>query len=316
MRGVKDSSTEVLEETGHYHIYHAEADVLSGNLKRPIEQKIEQQVPVSLKDRRGGHLTRVTEDFSLEGFISFKRGLTRVSGSPSVKHPGWVTLSTSILEGLNVFEVMTADRVVSQVSTNHAYDNGHVPAVTFLGTQFTNLQLGGFPLNPILNLGVCGEKPDCDRPYVTDAQFLGAVSNQVKSLAKMPGLPEILQEKYDKTLTNIDKLTSNGSGNDYEEAISVTCSLVHSIDISKIPIPGLKTVGNLLMIPDFGTVALAEIEVGIELDNDPESRRSTDPGYSRMSNYFQLTMLQMQLGCIGHGTVNVGTTITNGGTRP
>ena len=75
------------------HEYHAEAHVLSGHLQRPIEQKIERQAPVTLNDRRGGHLTRYAEDVSIEGLISFTKGHTRVSGARSLKNNGWVTLS-------------------------------------------------------------------------------------------------------------------------------------------------------------------------------------------------------------------------------
>ena len=66
------------------HQYHAEAHVLSGHLKRPVEQKVEQHAPVSLKSLRGGHLTRFTQDVSVEGLISYKTGHTRVSGSRSL----------------------------------------------------------------------------------------------------------------------------------------------------------------------------------------------------------------------------------------
>src|SRR2546423_176609 len=101
------------------HDYHAEAHVLSGELQQPVKQPIQQHALVVLKDRRGGHFTQTEEDFSLEGLITFKSGRTRVSGSPSLKpSKGWVTLSSSILEGMNIFEVITADRVVGQVSTD------------------------------------------------------------------------------------------------------------------------------------------------------------------------------------------------------
>src|SRR5258708_35864145 len=83
------------------HHYHAEAHVLSGDLKRPVEQKIEQHAPVSLKSLRGGHLTRFTEDISIEGLISYKTGHTRVSGSRSLTHNVGETLATALLEGPN-----------------------------------------------------------------------------------------------------------------------------------------------------------------------------------------------------------------------
>ena len=214
------------------HEFHAEAHVLSGELKHPIEQKIEPHVPVALKDERGGHLTRFTEDVSIEGLISFKRGHTRVSGSKSLKHQGWVTLSTSTLEDLNVFEVITADRVVAQVSTEHPYHNGHVPHVTFLGTKFENLQVGGFPLKLTLNFGVCGKKPEGDKSYLEDSEFLRGIREQVASIAKAGFLPEKVQKQYDERLTEMDRLIEqNRDGEASHERARVTCSLVKSIDI-------------------------------------------------------------------------------------
>lgn len=307
------------------HEYHAEAHVLSGELKRPIEQKIEPHAPVALKDRRGGHLTRFTEDVSIEGLISFKRGHTRVSGSKSLKHHAWVTLSTSILEGLNVFEVITADRVVAQVSTEHPYENGHVPHVTFLGTKFENLQVGGFPLKLTLNLGVCGKKPEGDKSYLEDSNFLRGIRERVASIAKAGFLPEKVQKQYDERLSEIDRLIEqNRAGEASRERAKVTCSLVKSIDIAGIPIPGLETVGNVLVIPDFGAVSLAEVEVGIEPSKHPSevqrhelnASASSNNGKLGLSNYFTLKMLNMEMGCVGTGTVSAGGVTSNGNTHP
>src|SRR6266849_6652324 len=229
------------------HQYHAEAHVLSGELKRPIEQKIEQHAPVSLKSLRGGHLTRFAEEVSIESLISFQTGHTRVSGSRSLKHNGWVTLSTSVMEDMNVFEVITADRVVAQVSTEHLNEPGrkpdHVPRVTFLGTQFKNLRVSGIPLKLTLDLGICGEKPEGDKPYVTDHKFLSAVQEQVKNIARSPDLPKAFKDKYDGRLAEIETLRNgNGAGKGTKEPNKVKCSLVKSIHIDNIEqIPGLKT---------------------------------------------------------------------------
>jgi hypothetical protein len=148
--------------TYHYHQFHATAHALSGHVRAPINQRIERHVPIELNDERGGHLTRFTDDVSIEGLIGVKKARTRVSGSASPKHQAWVTLSTTVLEGLNVFEVITADRVVGQVSTEHAFDNGHIPSVTFLGTRFENLQVCGVEVDVTYKFDVCGDKPDGD----------------------------------------------------------------------------------------------------------------------------------------------------------
>jgi hypothetical protein len=73
------------------------------------------------------------------------------------------------------------------------------------------------------------------------------------------------------------------------------------------------------MIPDFGTVALGEVEVGIEPAKSPGEFPRHELEASRSlneSNYFTLKMLNMELGCVGHGTVSAATTTVNGGTRP
>ena len=287
------------------HDYHAQAHVLSGHLKRPIEQKIEEQSPVTLNDRRGGHFTRLSQHVSIEGLISFSKGKTRVSGSRSLKTNGWVTLATSILEGLNVLEVITADRIVSQVSTEHPYENGHFPHVTFLGTQFTNLSVSGFPVTLTLNFGICGKKPEGDRSYLQDLPFLNAVRQQTAKIANADGLPKDLKARYDERLANVDRLIRQSRENEsHKDEPKVTCSLVESI--GAIPIPGVTSFGNVLVIPEFGSVALGEIEVGEKKHKDSE----------RPTNYFELKAISMQMGCIGDGTASAATAMANGHMHP
>src|ERR1700723_771882 len=160
-----------------WHEYHAEANVLSGHLKQPVNREIYRQAAVGLDDLRGGHFFQRAEHYSLEGLISFKSGYSHVSGNRSLKNHGWTTLATSVVEGLNVLDVVTADRVVAQVSTEHPLE-GHVPTVTFLGTPFENLKISGHHVKPELNLDVCGPRPSNDKPYIEDPGFLNTVSQQ------------------------------------------------------------------------------------------------------------------------------------------
>jgi hypothetical protein len=302
----------------YWHDYHAEAHVLSGHLQLPVKQPIQHHALVVLKDRRGGHFTQSSEDFSLEGLITFKSGHTRVSGSPSLKpSKGWVTLSTSILEGMNVFEVITADRVVGQVSTDHPRDDGHVPNVTFLGTHFEGFRIGGFPVEVTLDLTICGTKPEGDQPYKSDSDFLDRVAKQYASITSNPKAPEALKAKYLTELAYVDRLkkrledSSNGSGSPETRENGkrpqdppIKCSLVKSF--SKLP-PGVEAYGNVLEIPGFGFASIAEVEVGTEMhDEKPEND----------SNYFTLKMVDMKLGCIGDGEVTAGVVVTNGKTKP
>lgn len=287
------------------HDYHAEAHVLSGHIKRPIDQKIEHQAQINLHDRRGGHFTRFSETVSIEGLISYTKGKTRVSGSRSPKHNGWVTLSTSVIEGLNAFEVITADRIVGQVSTDHPYRDGHYPHVTFLGSQFTNFQVSGFPVELTLNFAVCGSRPSDDRSYLRDLTFLETVQRQTEAIAKAEGLPKELKGRYDERLVNIHKLIRQSSEGVWEnDEPRVICSLVESI--GEIPIPGVTSYGNVLVIPEFGSVSLGEIVVG----------EKNYPNQTKPSVYFTLKGITMDMGCVGDGTAMAATVTANGNHKP
>src|ERR1700741_818649 len=192
--------TDTSANVKYWHQFHAEAHALSGELRAPVKQAIEPHVPIELNDERGGHLTRITEEVSIEGLISFKAAHTRVSGSKSLKHEAWVTLSTSILEGLNVFEILTADRVVAQVSTEHLFVNGHIPRVTFLGTKFENLRICGTPVPVRYNFGVCGDRPAEDKSYLTKQTFVTAARNRVKRILNSGPLSDAAAKQYHERL--------------------------------------------------------------------------------------------------------------------
>jgi hypothetical protein len=318
-----------------YHLYHAEAHVLSGFLKHPVDQPIEHHALAVLKDRKkDDHITQTVEETSVEGVVSFKSGHSRVSGSKIQKrdlwgkdHSGWITLSTSVIEGLNVFEVITADRVVSQVASEHRMMKdpktgkdvpSHVPIVTFLGTRFENLRVAGYPVDVELDFNFCGEKPDRDRSYLDERSFLDRVHRQADGIARAKGAPDELAKGYRNKATSIDEIRKGnwypkGDGNDYPK---VECSLVKRI--GEIPLPGVKVYGNVIFIPDFGTVSLAEVEVGDK--PEPGALVAVKGGKNKSngnaSHYFTITMLNMRLGCIGGGNIKVGGGTVNGHTKP
>ena len=291
------------------HDYHAEANVLTGHLLNPVDQEIQKQASVHLRNEHGGHFFQRVEHYSLEGLISFRSGYTHASGYRSLKNQGWVTLSTSVLEGLNVLDVITADRMVAQISTEHPLENGHVPHVTFLGTRFENLRIGGYEVKMDFDLNICGDKPKNDRPYLEDSGFLKRVEQQCASIARASGVPKAVQGEYNGELNQIALIRkdSNGSGKQNGKELELECSLVKSID----PIPVAKAFGNVLEIPGFGVVKLAQVEIGYR----PEKNRAKD-NTSTGSHYFHLTMLQMHMGCIGDGKVSAASVTANGKTRP
>ena len=287
-----------------FHEFHAKAHLLKGHLDHPVKRSIKAHSEVSLKGLKGGHRARAAQNINIDGLIHLGKGHTRVSGGRTHKHKGWITLATAVLEGLNVFEVVAADRVVSQASTEHAWEQGHIPSVTFIGSHFDNLRINGVPLQLTLKLDICGNKPDGDRSYLEEQTFLKAARAQIEKVAHGSVLPKDLEDEYAKKLASIDALIGGAKGSSEPR---VTCSLIQSIDnIGDIPIPGIRAIGHVLVIPEFGWVSLGEITVG----------EKTHPGIPLPCVFFDLQMLSIHLGCIGGGFVSGGGSGTNGGHKP
>jgi hypothetical protein len=312
----EETASLTMPPPGYCHQFHADVHALRGDFRAPIRQRIEPHIPITLNDRRGGHLTRYIEDVNIEGLIFVKRAFTRVSGSISEKHGAWVTLAATVLEDVNFLEVLTADRVVAQVSTEHAFEDGHVPRVSFLGTKFENLKINGIPVGIEYDFNVCGPRPTGDRSYLSNEDFANGARKKMSKIANSEFL-------FGRARTNYAVLDRTMSQPLEERAGSnVTCSVVRRIIIDELKeqLPGVDTVGHLLVIPDFGVVALGEVIVGLENPTPTVPRgpmcESGNGNPPRLSNYFELTMLNMELGCVGAGSVQVGKTKTNGNTIP
>ena len=277
--------SDVKERT---HTYNAEATVLKGHLKLPLAQKIEPQAHSKLAET-GGYLSQRSDGFQLESVVSFSSAYSHVAGNRSLKSgEGWQTMTTTVVEGLNVMEVLTADRVVGQMITEHPLE-GYVPSISFLGTHFENLRINGQPLELDLNPDIFGSKPADDAPYTKDKGFLGRVSSQYERIRKHKDLPTELQERY-----NLFSSTLGASE-------AVECSLVNQADGGY---PG-KSFGHVIKIPGFGTITLAKLPVKHESPH-PKTKAPT-------KTTFTLTMIDLNLGCVISGRVPIGGGSSNGG---
>jgi hypothetical protein len=321
-----------------YHIYHAEAYILRGKIEHPIQQPIQEYGRVVLEQtRRESLITQSVGETNIEGLISFKRGQTRVVGTQVKQktdifghdHAGFVTLSTGAIEGYNVVDTVTADAVVAQLSTEHPITNGaeypvaSVPRINFIGTRFDNLRVGGVPVEIELDLSICGPKPENDYHYLQDRNFLDNVQRQLDGFAGTKDLPQGLEEHYSKEIAYIDDLKKHAK----KDAIRVVpsdenghpklrFSLVKSI--KPIPLPGVRVFGNQIFIPNFGTVVLAEVEVGIKNEHNTFRHRKEDgpPSARSGSNYFTLDMITMHLGCPAQGNAGAAGAAANGSNGP
>jgi hypothetical protein len=276
--------SEVNERT---HRYHAEASGLKGNLKLPVSQEIEPQVHTKLPNT-GGYLNQRADIFRLESVISFRAAYSHVAGNRGNKPgEGFITLNTTVVEGLNVMEVLTADRVVGQMVTEHPLD-GYVPSISFLGTRFENLRIAGIPVQLEFDLGIFGAKPANDQPYTHDAGFVSRVSRQYDRICQNKNLPVALQERYNRLSSTL------GASEEIE------CSLVNQ---AAGLLPGSIS-GNVITVPGFGTITLAKLTVKHE--NIHETAKVPT------KTTFTLTMIDLKLGCAIDGDIPIGNGNSNG----
>jgi hypothetical protein len=131
------------EPTFHYH---AAGHAFSGEFLRPIRQTIETVASSSLP-MIGGHGRSRSENFEIEHIVSVKRAYSHVSGGKGDdgKHHSH---STVVIEGLNILDMVTADRVVARLTSEHdpKQREGHILA---LGSGFDNLRVAGCPVDVV-----------------------------------------------------------------------------------------------------------------------------------------------------------------------
>ena len=286
------SESAIVNGIERKHFHHAEAKALSGDFLLPLKHVIEPQASAALESA-GGYLSQHALPFRSEGVVSYRAAHTQVAGNKDVKDGhGWSTVSTSVVEGLNILEVITADRVVAQVFAEYPLE-GYVPAISFLGTRFENLRIAGVPVDMKLDIDIFGKKPGGDLHYTKDTGFMERIAKQTKKLFSSGDLPAATRERYERY--NQGAEVSGGTE-------TIECSLVDQIEGI---VPGTPY-GHALFIPHFGTIHFATVKL---LHHD-------FVGGVPHKTTVELTMIDATLGCIGHGSVSVAKSVTNGATQP
>ncbi len=283
------------------HTYHAEAAILHGNLHLPLKQEIPPQSYLKLKEH-GGYLSQDSDRYRLEGLFYYTSAYTQVTGNPEIKPGhGFATLATSVVENLNILDVVTCDRVVSQIATEHPLE-GYVPSITFLGTRFENLK-------------IAGHKVDVDidpHPFWEEEEEMEAKERDLKRVKLFGGYhqPELLTEELPADLPESYPEVVEDPDVDPLRATKMCGSLVKE---SRIPslikgrYPG-RAAKHVIDIPHFGKIYLATLCV----EHYAFDRNTGVPKQTRVN----LTMLKVKMGCIATGSAGVCSTRTNGITRP
>jgi hypothetical protein len=279
--------------TRRIHTYHGEADLLEMEIKEPFQQKVRPQAKVKLYgDGEDSHYQfKHAGPFRLEGIASYQSGYTQVAAARSTKHERrYSTLVTSVVEGLNILDILTADRVVAQITTAHPID-GAVPEVSFLGTRFENLRIAGQKIEIETNLDILGPRPVRDTSYFDNQTVMDRMAEQYENLSSADYFPDWATERYPRDREGWKPKNGN-PGVDIAQ-----CSLVNRVKSEQ------QSFGHVVDVPHFGKFFLGELEVKREPGKKPDD-------YDAYT--FHLTMVRMELGCTTSGSGGSGTADSNG----
>lgn len=235
-------------------LYHAHVVGLSGEITVPFSEVIPVQAASAIPVTGGYCATRV-EDFRYRDMLSFRSATTITSGSFSESDDAWSTLMTAEVEGFNLLNVVTADRVVARLASKHPR-NGGEPSIIPLGSYFENLRIAGHEIKAQMDeehFGRCPKYSDLRNAINAEMEFRQQISHEEDLSARPP----------------------NGI---------LLCSLLKRVG----EFPGLETRGNSIHVPHFGTVHLGEFlitpssrtitMIRFELGSTPKGHGSVSSG--------------------------------------
>lgn len=219
----------------------------------------------------GGSSSSHGEGFNHKNIVSCLSTYTHVHGRPQKTNGPWHARMTSVVEGLNILDTITADRAAARVFIEYPED-GSLPKVSFAGTHFENLRYRDKEIEVSLNSSllpahhrggdVYNEKESVV-PEIEWSVFGEVAQQQSSALRDTSGIPAWAVDRYGWQSAKSD--ARNG-----EFAI---CSLVDRVE-TDAPV---QIYGHFLEITDVGRFFLAEVMI------QPRS--------------VQIAMVRAELGC-------------------
>jgi hypothetical protein len=212
--------------------YQASASPLGGKLEQPFLRPLPSPASSALP-AAGGFASGQSEAFNHENIVSFIAAHTRISGHKAGSE--FSTLVTTVVEGLNILEIVTAKRVVAQLTVTFPSDGGP-RRISTAGSHVEGLRVGGYDAAPEPNGRLL-------RSPVTSEEIQGIGEEQSKALT----------DKAEWLTARYGWMRPGQKG----DAALAMCSLFNSVSPK---IPG-SSFGSVVIVPDFGRLFLGELLV-------------------------------------------------------
>lgn len=277
------------------HHYHASAFGISGELRRPAQRSIAAQASTTLAPGGGRGFDRV-DNFQLDGTLSFRAAYTEVGGSFDECHNIHTSYASSVIEDLNIADIVKADKVVSRISV-YAPEEGSDDELSFdiTGSHFENLRICGHPIDVKLATHEFHK-------HDTYSKFERALkAKKANHLLFLSGLSKLnaaqlqhLEGEY-HALHGVSKRVAGWGHGTPKTGTAYSCSAAGHLDLKQHVGANseLQGFGPVICIPKFGIIRLAEVTIHQE-------RRT-------------LNMLRVDMCSAGDGTIHTGGTSGGGG---
>jgi hypothetical protein len=261
--------------------YHSDASPLGGHITHPFENVIHTQASTSLA-QAGGHAESRIESYQLDNSVTVSSGpaYSHTTGVLNKTTGAWTTLVTSVVENLNVLEVVTADRIVSKLHVEYPSVGDH-PRVAIIGSKFVNLRVNGESIIPVLDIDLLKSESKSDFPdkhLMEEKGFIGKATAQSKKISEAKGAPEWLAARH-AWVKSPESRKKKGC---------VLCSVVEELQGAKAG----RSFGHVLHVPGFGNIFFGELVVA--------------------QNSYRLTMMRIEMGCLADGNISVASSYSNG----
>jgi hypothetical protein len=285
-------------ECHQYHsqyIYHSYAYALAGEFYRPFRKQLPTQ-GVAVLGVTGGYSCNRLSKFSLDCLVSFESASVEVGGSYDECHDVQTSYFSTVIEGLNIANMLTADRVAARImvySPRGDYGGEHTFDIT--GSHFENLKIAGHQIKVELNTGAFHDLNTYSK--FTDA-YKGGLADDLLLFNKFGGLTAEQRREIDQFRAlqgvsgMIDALKADKTREPKDHYL---CSAVSHLDLKDHVAKNseLRGYGGVICIPKFGTIRLGEILV--------------------TKQFRSLTMFTVQMGSVGDGSLSGVSGSTGGG---
>jgi len=240
--------------------YHAFVSGISGHITAPFNEIIPIQASLSLP-LTGGFATACVENFNFHHIVSCESIRSVLAGNRNPTDGSFDAVATVTITGLNILNLVTADRVVARIASSHPKDKPH--SITPIGSSYDNLR-------------IAGRKVDVTLATETFHEF----------------------DNAEKVRAEIER---NASFRDLWLAAPApgklgVCSLAQNSDLKKLPsCMELDEKKHVLHVRGFGRIHLAELTMTdtersitmlqVELGSTPSGTVTTGTGAGNGSDY-------------------------------